>query len=377
MKKVFALLAIAAMFAVACKKDDAKDDENPEPEPQPEETYTGPVEGTSAWSVVGTLLESNWGSGAHGDYVCAESNGAFVLKNVKLAKDDQIKFRKDKAWDVNRGINEVDKAAELAVSTPTKALQSGGNIIIPAEGIYDLYYFEAKEAIVYVVKDGALPTIPDFSEPAGPSEAAITIDGEFADWAALAEGTYSKTFGDEDSNHPALTKALVYADVDYIYVYIEWDTDQVAYEPGVEHVPFHCYINTDGNETTGGYADQFSDACSDVLTEGWLYDEDGMAPYDPGIYPWTGEPNAAGWGWGDAILPDGSGFGNGAGVEGKYEFSLSRQTLADMGFEVAEVFSIGFDIQQNWESVGILPSTAPDESNASGILPSLQVTTQK
>jgi hypothetical protein len=379
MKKILSLFAIAAMVAVACSKDDKDDNDNKKPDPKPVEEYTGPVEGTSAWSVVGTLLESNWGSGAHADYVCAESNGAFVLKNVKLVKNDQIKFRKDKLWDVNRGINEPDVAAELVAGTPTKALPNGGNIIIPADGIFDLYYFEAKEAIVYVQKDAALPEIPDFSEPAQPVAAAITIDGDFADWAALKDGTYSKTFGDEDAPKPALTKAFVYADPNFIYVYFEWDKDMISYEAGVEHVPFHCYINTDGDASTSGYADQFADACSDVLLEGFIYPDGVLGSYYPGAYKWIGEPNASGWGWApdtDNLFPEG-GLGEGAGVEGKYEFKLDRAMFANVGLPIADVFSIGFDIQQNWDSVGILPSVAPDESNPSGVVNSLQVTTQK
>ena len=51
--------------------------------------------------------------------------------------------------------------------------------------------------------------------------------------------------------------------------------------------------------------------------------------------------------------------------------------LAGVGYPVADVFSIGFDIQQNWDSVGILPNAAPDEENASGIVDSMTVTTQK
>ena len=251
--------------------------------------------------------------------------------------------------------------------------------IKPGEGKLTLKVAEVKgqfTAAEKVIK--VTVTAKATPEPQPSTEAAITIDGDFADWAALASGTFSQSFGDEESTHPALTKCKVYADPDFIYVYIEWDTDAIEYVPDVEHVPFHCYINTDGNAATGGYADQFTDACTDILTEGWLYDSDGMASYDPGCYAWTGEPNAAGWSWTDpAILADGSGFGQGAGIEGKYEFKLDRSILAGLGYPVADVFSIGFDIQQNWDSVGILPMTAASEDNPDGHLPSLQVTTQK
>ena len=205
--------------------------------------------------------------------------------------------------------------------------------------------------------------------------ASITIDGKFDDWAALEKGTFSQTFGDEEATHPALTHCKVYAVADYVYVYIEWDTDQITYEADVEHVPFHCYINTDGDATTGGFASQFSDACTDVLFEGFLYDGGVMGSYDPGAYAWAGDPNGDGWSWDD--LGAEGGLCEGAGVDGKYEFLINRAAVAALGFPIADKFSIGFDIQQSWDSVGILPNAAPSEDNPSGIMPSLQVTTQK
>ena len=207
-----------------------------------------------------------------------------------------------------------------------------------------------------------------------PAEAAIKIDGDFADWAALPAGSFSKTYGDEEATHPALTHCKVYADPENVYVYIEWDTDMITYEADVEHVPFHCYINTDGDASTGGFASQFSDACTDVLLEGFLYDGGSMSSYDPGAYAWAGDPNGDGWTW-DGL--DGEGICEGAGVDGKYEFLISRAAFAAMGYPIADVFSIGFDIQQSWDSVGILPNAAPSEDNPSGIMPSLQVVTQK
>ena len=210
--------------------------------------------------------------------------------------------------------------------------------------------------------------------------ASITIDGKFDDWAALPAGTFSQTFGDEEATHPALTHCKVFATADYIYVYFEWDPEYTDPQPGVDHVPFHCYINTDGDATTGGFADQFADACSDLLLEGFIYgggEEGGeLGSYDPTAYAWEGEPNGSGWGWGEDILPEG-GACIGAGVEGKYEFQIERAVLAGIGFPVADVFSIGFDIQKAWDSVGILPTAAPSEDNPSGVVNSLKVTTQK
>ncbi|MBR1887600.1 MAG: Ig-like domain-containing protein [Bacteroidales bacterium] len=188
-----------------------------------------PVEGNSAWSVIGALLGKSWDT----DFVCAEENGAFVLKNVKLAKGNEIKFRKDKAWDVNRGINKENEAAELAAGTPTKAIQGGGNIIIPADGIYDLYYFAEKEAIVYVAKDATLPEIPNFAEE-------TPTDFTSPDWAsvvAVTEGNHTFKF----------TK-----DSEYAYFYTERPRDDRFNElwgDGKGYVYFA--FDVDGDETNG------------------------------------------------------------------------------------------------------------------------------
>jgi hypothetical protein len=211
-----------------------------------------------------------------------------------------------------------------------------------------------------------------------PQGGAIEIDGKFEDWAALPAGSFSKSYGDPEATHPALTQCKVYADPNFIYVYFEWDPEYV--DGTADATPFHCYINTDGKTSTGGYGDEFLDACSEVLLEGWIYDgaEGILQSYDPLVQDWVAEPNTNGWGWsGVNLIEDGSGLGEGAGVEGKYEFKLDRSMLKDVGFPVADVFSIGFDIQQNWESVGVIPNAAPSEENASGVVNSLQVTTQK
>ena len=160
MKKVLfttmSIIAVAAMMLVSCKKDNGTDNgKDNGKDNKPVDEYTGPVEGTSAWSVVGTLLESDWSNGAHGDYVMAEaSEGIFVLKNVKLVATDEFKFRENKAWDnAYRGDFAAIGEAFDVDNTP-----GAPNIKPELDGIYDLYLNVAVAQAAIVAKDGAEPT---------------------------------------------------------------------------------------------------------------------------------------------------------------------------------------------------------------------------
>lgn len=215
----------------------------------------------------------------------------------------------------------------------------------------------------------------DEEDPDGPDEdeyvAPIKVDGDFSDWAKLTGVAEAKC--DPEATKTALKLVKVYADAVYVFVYFEWDKDQISHEPDVEHVPFHCYINTDGDASTGGYGDQFSDACSELLFEGSIYPDGAkVGSYEPGVFKWTGDVNGTGWSWED--LGEFNGLCSGAGIEGKYEFQIAREL---MPMKLADKFSIGFDIQQDWDSVGILPNSHVTDENPGGLAPSLQVTTKK
>lgn len=321
MKKVLALVAICAMVGfVSCKKED------------PAATATITANDVTVEEGSTAAIGASTNSSATITYTCDDTS-----------------------------IATVD-----AAGTVTGVKAGNANITLKVAAVEGAYTAAEKTIKVTVTEKPAEPAI------------TLTMDGKFDDWAALPAGSFARTYGDEDATHPALTHCKVYATTEKIYVYFEWDTDQITYEPEVEHVPFHCYINTDGDATTGGFGDQFADACIDILLEGFIYGggERGgeMGSYDPGTFSWAGDANGSGWAWDDLGL---DGYCEGWGVEGKYEFSIDRATLAGIGFPVADVFSIGFDIQQGWNSVGILPNAAPSEDNPSGVVNTLQVTTQK
>ena len=203
--------------------------------------------------------------------------------------------------------------------------------------------------------------------------APIKVDGDFSDWAKLPAANVAEAKCDPEATKTALKVVKVYADAVYVFVYFEWDKDQITHEPDVEHVPFHCYINTDGDASTGGYGDEFSDACSELLFEGFVYPDGAkVGSYEPGVHEWTGDVNGTGWTWTD--LGEFNGLCAGAGIEGKYEFQIARELMPK---KLADNFSIGFDIQQGWESVGILPNAHVTDDNPGGLAPSLQVKTVK
>lgn len=197
--------------------------------------------------------------------------------------------------------------------------------------------------------------------------APIDIDGDFSDWAKLDASKIATAKCEDGAAHDVLKVLKVYADPIYIFLYFEWDKNEISYEE--DDVPVHFYINGDGDTRTGGYGDQFTDACSDVMFEGFLYSEQKMISYEPGVFKWAGEVNGTGW---DDCWEDIGGSPDlclGAGVDGKYELRIVRE-LYPLG-KIADTFSIGMDIQQGWDSVGILPNAA------GGNAPSLTVTTNK
>ena len=212
--------------------------------------------------------------------------------------------------------------------------------------------------------------------------APIKIDGDFSDWAKLPAANIAEAKCDPEATKTALKVVKVYADAVYVFVYFEWDKDQVDHHPNTapdgqdsneEDVPFHCYINTDGDASTGGYGDQFSDACSELLFEGFVYaGGSSIGSYEPAVCEWTGGTNETGWSWSEDLGI--TGLCSGAGIEGKYEFSIARELMPK---KLADNFSIGFDIQQSWDSVGILPNSHATDDNPGGLAPSLQVKTVK
>ena len=166
----------------------------------------------------------------------------------------------------------------------------------------------------------------------------ITCDGDFADWATVTPVS-------------ATTNA-----------------DEIADRAWV---PFHVYINQDNNTEGCGDDQWLGQGGQDWLMEGAVLAEDAFCPYDPGLFKYIGADLATvEWAW-ESVLPEGSGIATGAGSGNKYELSIMKEMIP--GLDLADTFGLGVDIQQSWNSVGVLPNTAIADDNANGAVAMLQV----
>ena len=252
-----------------------------------------------------------------------------------------------------------------------------GDVFGVAEGktIVTATVGKAKANVEVTVKAGGV------TPPAGIS----VTDNSLADWEALPENFVFSAECDEEAAMFGIKGVAVYADPIYINILVEFNPDEVV---DLEWVPFHCYINTDNSDATGGYGDEFTDPNTDILLEGGIYSSGEPIAYNPAVFKWWGEVGADGWEWTDpSVTHDESDFwgaivgegqlpiGNSELVDGKFEIQLVRELIPATWNDTE--FGIGFDVQQNWSSVGILPNAAVSDENPSGKAHKLQVKINK
>lgn len=204
-------------------------------------------------------------------------------------------------------------------------------------------------------------------------------DNSIADWNALPQEKIAKAELPEGATYLGLKKAWVYADNTYIYTLIEYDPEEI---PDHTSVPFHVYINVNNSDETGGYQG-FPDANTDILMEGFFFaaefdgetplDEGSPCDYEPTVFAWSGEVGADGWAWEELTSNP---FCKTQHVTGNYvELQMMRElipTPAGVAWN-ADAFTIGFDIQQAWENVGVLPLVAPTDDNTAGKCAKMEV----
>lgn len=238
-------------------------------------------------------------------------------------------------------------------------------------------------------KTPTVQTCPDCGEPedectCGEYVQAITIDGNFADWAAI---TPAVATCNPDAKYTALTTLKAYMDEFYVFLYVEFDEDEIVDR---EWTPFHVYLNADNSDATGGYGDEFADPNAEIMFETAIFGSGEFTTWDAALFKWWGEVGESGWLWtegsvagfehsGDdnwgAVLGEGSGITMAAGNGNAFEISILKEMV--LGAEFAETIGVGCDIQQEWSSVGVLPNAAMTDDNPNGLAPKLAVTLAK
>jgi hypothetical protein len=212
-------------------------------------------------------------------------------------------------------------------------------------------------------------------------------DGSLADWEALPKDKVVSYECPEDAAMLGLKGVAVYATEMYINILVEPNMDDIT---DLEWVPFHVYIDLDNSDATGGYGDEFADANTDILCESAIFCEGQPYAYNPAVFKWWGEVGGDGWNWTDpenpgdetnfwgAIIGEGQlPVGNSQYVDGKFEIQLLRELLGTVHPMNDSEFGIGFDIQQNWSSVGILPCVEATDENPNGKVAKLKVKINK
>lgn len=202
-------------------------------------------------------------------------------------------------------------------------------------------------------------------------------DNSAADWETLpADYVFTTTSAAAPAeNRGALKSVKVFNDEMYLNLLVEWDAEKVTDKAWV---PFHIYIDADNSDATGGYADEFAVGSVDICLETAIISEaDGVVAsnYNPAVFKWWGEVGAQGWIWFDPNTSHDASDKWGALVgEGDLPIGAS-QVIADNMVEIQILrelipvkieneFKIGFDIQQSWTSVGVLPNADADETGA-------------
>lgn len=209
------------------------------------------------------------------------------------------------------------------------------------------------------------PEVPEF-------KAAITVDGNFADWEGLEVDELALEEG-EEYGKAELKKVKFYTDEMYINIYAEYDpTNAMA---------LCIYLDVDADATTGRAEPcQGIELYLDGTIAEWSLNEAGdtfieprisaLAP-DCAVHKFTGDDGTAGWNWETDILGAGNGFAVGCtpvpvGANEAFEMAIVKELCPiALGEEVGIAVSItGYD----WAEHGTLPqySVAETEAGAEG-----------
>jgi len=232
---------------------------------------------------------------------------------------------------------------------------------------------------------------PKHDDPEPTFNSLIAVDDyTMEDWDAVPAEYLVKLKQEGETMMGGLDSIWIYTDKAYLNLLVWYRGDSLL--ASKEIVPFHVYLNADGDNKTGGYDDWFLDGNAEWLLEGFLYEGNQTVRFNPAVFQWWGAmgggitdqttktgwlwtdpktaPHSADDGWG-AIIPTGSQeVANSQPLNGNkvFEIQITRSFITS---NWASPFTVGFDIERvcadpnaPWEIFGVLPNPTFDESGA-------------
>ena len=214
-------------------------------------------------------------------------------------------------------------------------------------------------------------TAPDV--PPTPTAKGITIDGDFADWSELEEGTFAKAVCDPNAPWESVQEIRCYAAGDMVYYYIRFDEESLAEvaDWSTKEAHLRLCINTD-DEFESGYASYFLEAY-DFIVEGCFIADGAFTEFDGTLHQRIGS-------W-KSLLEPGNGLVTGTGNGTEYEISLNRSIFNDAAntstvpMPMGDHFQTGIRFYCNgWEEWSNMPNCDVDEEAGNGYGYLLRVT---
>ena len=320
MHKKLALLAMIAMVGfVACDKTKPEPTPTPQPEPDPD-----PVTATITAADV-TVDE-----------------GATVSINASTNSTAAITYATADA-----SIATVNDKGEVT------GVKAGNTQITLKVAAVEKAFTAAEKTINVTVNAVEVPV------------ASITIDGEFEDWPALEEGTFTKSVCDPDAPWEGVEEIRCYATAETVFYYIKFDEESLADAFAAETPDMHLRlcINTDG-EYESGYQNYFLEGY-DFIIEGSFVEGGKFVDFDGTLHQRIGS-------WVELMAPgNGLVMGKGAGLE--YEIAMDRAKFneaantSEVPMPMGDNFQTGIRFYWNgWDEFSNMPNCSVEEEQGNG-----------
>jgi hypothetical protein len=331
MNKHFALMAIIAMVGVVSCNKNPKPEPTPKPEPDPD-------------PVTATITA--------GDVTVDE--GATVSINATTNSTAAITYATADA-----AVATVNDKGEVT------GVKAGNTKITLKVAAVDKKFTAAEKTINVTVNAVEVPPTP---------VASITIDGEFADWTELEDGTFTKFVNNPDSPWEGVEEIRCYATEEAVYYYMKFDEESLADAFAADTPSMHLRlcINTDG-EYESGYKSYFLEGY-DFIIEGCFVDGGAFVDFDGEFHQRYGDtgPAAESTKWHSLLGPEnGLVMGKGAGVE--YEIALDRAKFNDAAntsefpLPMGDKFQTGIRYYWNgWDEFSNMPNCSVEEEAGNG-----------